>query len=82
MLFGYLGMTGYSTTENVNNVNIPHLHLGLELIFDTSIYDTPNEIWIDVYEIVEFLEANTSETYQVDNEYVRTYDFMEDYLIE
>ncbi len=23
-VIGYLGMTGYSTKENVNNINIPH----------------------------------------------------------
>ena len=33
-VIGYLGMTGYSTKENVNNINIPHLHFGLQLIFD------------------------------------------------
>ncbi len=54
-VIGYLGMTGYSLTENVNNVNIPHLHLGMQLIFDESQINTPNEIWIDVYAIIEFL---------------------------
>ncbi len=54
-VIGYLGMTGYSITENVNNVNVPHLHLGIQLIFDESQIDSPNEIWIDVYNIVEFL---------------------------
>lgn len=84
-VIGYLGMTGYSTTENVNNVNIPHLHLGLELIFDQTIIDTPNEIWIDVYEIVEFLQSNKSETYLLDDDtkdHIRKYDYMEDYLTD
>ena len=53
---GYLGMTGYSIKENVNNVNVPHLHFGIQLIFDESQIDCPNEIWIDVYEIIEFLK--------------------------
>lgn len=35
-VIGYLGMTGYSTKENVNNINIPHLHFGMQLIFDES----------------------------------------------
>ena len=32
-VIGYLGMTGYSTKENVNNINTPHLHWGMQLIF-------------------------------------------------
>ena len=32
----YMGHTGYSTTENVNNIKIVHLHWGLQLIFDES----------------------------------------------
>ena len=55
-IIGYLGMTGYSIKENVNNVNVPHLHFGIQLIFDESQVDSPNEIWIDVYEIIEFLK--------------------------
>ena len=35
-LIGYLGMTGYSTKENVNNINTPHLHFGMQLVFDES----------------------------------------------
>ena len=31
-----MGHTGYSTTENVNNIKIVHLHWGLQLIFDES----------------------------------------------
>ena len=60
-VIGYLGMTGYSIKENVNNVNVPHLHFGIQLIFDESQVDSPNEIWIDVYNIVEFLKRNRSE---------------------
>lgn len=33
-VIGYLGMTGYSSHENVNNINIPHLHFGVQLIFN------------------------------------------------
>ena len=80
-VIGYLGMTGYSTKENVNNINVPHLHFGMQLIFDESQVDSPNEIWIDVYQIIEFLMQNRSEVYQSNTEtkdYSRKYDFMEE----
>lgn len=32
----YMGHTGYRTKENVNNIEITHLHWGLQLIFDES----------------------------------------------
>lgn len=54
-VIGYLGMTGYSATENVNNINIPHLHYGLEIIFDKSQKEGWNQIWIDMYELTKFL---------------------------
>lgn len=84
-VIGYLGMTGYSTKENVNNINVPHLHFGMQLIFDESQVDSPNEIWIDVYQIVEFLKKNRSEVYMNNKEtkdYVRKYDFYEDAIFE
>lgn len=84
-VIGYLGMTGYSTKENVNNINVPHLHFGMQLIFDESQVDSPNEIWIDVYQIVEFLKKNRSEVYMNNKEtkdYVRKYDFYEDGIFE
>ena len=84
-VIGYLGMTGYSRKENVNNINIPHLHFGMELIFDESQFDSPNEIWIDVYEIIEFLKKNRSEVYMANEQtkdYERKFDFMEDSLTE
>lgn len=59
-VIGYLGHTGYSATENVNNIEIPHLHFGLELIFDESQKDSDNEIWIDCYALVRFLHQNQS----------------------
>lgn len=57
-VIGYLGMTGYSSKENVNNIKVPHLHFGMQLIFDESQKDGINQIWIDVYGIVEFLQKN------------------------
>ena len=79
-VIGYLGMTGYSTKENVNNINVPHLHFGLQLIFDESQVDGNNEIWIDVYNIIEFLMQNRSAVFMNNSEtkdYVRKYNFKE-----
>lgn len=84
-VIGYLGMTGYSTKENVNNINVPHLHFGMQLIFDESQVDSPNEIWIDVYQIIEFLKKNRSEVYMANQEtkdYERKFDLMEESLTE
>ena len=85
MLFGYLGMTGYSTKENVNNINVPHLHFGIQLIFDESQKDGTNQIWIDVYQIIEFLRKNKSEVVKQDNEskdYIRKYDMIDPNISE
>lgn len=65
-VIGYLGRTGYSHTENTNNINEPHLHFGLELIFDESQKDSNNEIWVSCYELVKFLNLNRSETVKVE----------------
>lgn len=59
---GYLGRTGYSRTENTNNIDDPHLHFGMELIFDESQKDSNNEIWVNCYELVKFLNMNRCET--------------------
>lgn len=59
-VIGYLGMTGYSAKENVNNIDIPHLHFGLELIFKPEQKDGYNQIWIDVYALTQFLAKNRS----------------------
>ena len=63
-VIGYLGMTGYSTKENVNNINTPHLHWGMQLIFDDSQKDAISEIWIDVYAITKLLRKNQSAVYR------------------
>ena len=57
---GYVGMTGYSENENVNGMQRPHLHFGMQLIFHPSQEEGNNEIWIDVYDIVNFLEHHKS----------------------
>jgi len=59
-VIGYLGRTGYSSKENVNNIDTSHLHFGMQLIFDESQKETISEIWIDVYNIVRLLSRNKS----------------------
>lgn len=79
-VIGYLGMTGYSLKENVNNINVPHLHFGMQLIFDESQKEGNNEIWIDVYSIIEFLKKNRSEVsmcYEDTKDYGRKYDIID-----
>lgn len=72
-VIGYLGMTGYSVKENTNNINIPHLHYGLQIIFDPSQKDGWNQIWIDMYALTKFLYQNrASSITTADNEQVST----------
>lgn len=59
-VIGYMGRTGYSTTENVNNIDEYHLHFGIQLIFDESQRDGNGEIWISCYELTKFLYQNQS----------------------
>ena len=75
-VIGYLGRTGYSSTENTNNIDTPHLHFGLQLIFDASQKEGNNEIWIDCYELVKFLRMNQSQVAKVEGtkEWERVYD--------
>ncbi|MCI8497505.1 MAG: M23 family metallopeptidase [Clostridiales bacterium] len=78
-VIGYVGRTGYSINENVNNINQSHLHFGMQLIFDESQKEGNNEIWIDLYEITKLLQKNKSEVYKVEEqkEYYRVHDFNE-----
>ena len=62
-VIGFMGRSGYSAKENVNNIETVHLHFGLELIFDESQKESQNEIWIDVYDIVRLLERHRSSVY-------------------
>ena len=59
-VIGFMGRTGYSHKENVNNIETVHLHFGLELIFDESQKECNSEIWIDVYNIVRLLNRHRS----------------------
>lgn len=75
----YLGRTGYSVKENVNNIDTAHLHFGMQLIFDESQVDSPNEIWIDVYQIIRLLDNKRSEVVKdpETKDYSRVYDIRE-----
>ena len=75
-VIGYMGMTGYSEKENVNGMNVPHLHFGLQLIFDESQKEGTNQIWLDVYNLVRLLEQNRATVVkdEVTGEYIRKYD--------
>mgnify|MGYP003370285136 CR=1 FL=1 len=57
-IIGYTGQSGYSIKENVNNINVPHLHFGIQLIFDESQKECLSEIWIDTYPLIQLLSAN------------------------
>ena len=67
--------TGYSTEENVNNIDEYHLHFGLQLIFDESQREGSNEIWVSGYELTRFLSGSRSEVQRNDEtkEWSRVY---------
>ena len=81
-VIGYLGRTGYSTTENTNNIEEPHLHFGIQLIFNESQKESDNEIWINCYELVKFLSIHRSEVHKVEGtkEWTRTYQIQDPIL--
>ncbi len=68
-VIGYLGVTGYSTKQNANMGCKPHLHLGMQLIFDESQIQGPSEIWIDLYNISKFLSHNRATVVKDGKEY-------------
>ncbi len=77
-VIGYMGRTGYSATENVSNIVTPHLHIGLELIFDESQFESDNEIWVNLYPLMQLLARHKAETVRAeDGEYTRRYAFEE-----
>ena len=65
-VIGFMGRTGYSAKENVNNIETVHLHFGLQLIFDESQKDGDGEIWVDVYELVRLLSCHRSSVRRTD----------------
>jgi murein DD-endopeptidase MepM/ murein hydrolase activator NlpD len=82
-LIGFMGRTGYSDKENVNNIETVHLHFGMQLVFDESQKECNSEIWIDVYDIVRLLSSHRSSVRKTQDGWQRVYPFvdldMEDY---
>ena len=74
-LIGFMGRTGYSDRENVNNIETVHLHFGLQLIFDESQKECNSEIWIDVYQIVRLLSAHRSSLRKTADGWQRVYPY-------
>lgn len=74
-LLGFMGRTGYSDTENVNNIESVHLHFGLQLVFDESQKECNSEIWIDVYNIVRLLERHRASYQKENGSWKRVYAF-------
>lgn len=74
---GFMGRTGYSDKENVNNIETVHLHFGLELIFEESQKECNSEIWIDVYHIVRLLSCHRSSVRKTANGWERVYPFVD-----
>ena len=76
-LLGFMGRTGYSDKENVNNIETVHLHFGIQLIFDESQKECNSEIWIDAYEIVRLLSEHRSSLVQENGRWQRRYPFVD-----
>jgi len=74
-LIGFMGRTGYSDKENVNNIETVHLHFGLQLIFDESQKECLSEIWIDVYDIVRLLNDHRSSIRKTADGWRRVYPY-------
>lgn len=74
-LIGFMGRTGYSDRENVNNIETVHLHFGMELVFDESQKECNSEIWIDVYDIVRLLSQHRSSIRHTQDGWQRVYPF-------
>ncbi len=74
-LIGFMGRTGYSDKENVNNIETVHLHFGMQLIFDESQKECLSEIWIDVYDIVRLLAGHTSSLKKTEQGWQRVYPY-------
>lgn len=74
-LIGFLGRTGYSDTENTNNIDVNHLHFGMQLIFDESQKECNSEIWIDVYQINRLLAQHRSSIKKTQTGWERVYPY-------
>ena len=74
-IIGFMGRTGYSDKENVNNIETVHLHFGMELVFDESQKECLSEIWIDVYDIVRLLSSHRSSVRKTESGWQRVYPY-------
>ena len=74
-LIGFMGRTGYSDKENVNNIETVHLHFGMELVFDESQKECNSEIWINVYDIVRLLSNHRSSVRKTAEGWKRVYPY-------
>ena len=74
-LIGFMGRTGYSDKENVNNIETVHLHFGLQLVFDESQKECNSEIWINVYDIVRLLSSHRSSVQKTAAGWQRVYPY-------
>lgn len=76
-VIGFMGRTGYSARENVNNIDTVHLHFGLQLVFEESQKECDSEIWVDIYDIVRLLSAHRSSVRydQESGKWVRLYPY-------
>ena len=79
-ILGYTGQTGYSLSENTNNIDTPHLHFGMQLVFDEDAKDSDTQIWIDLYDITRLLSAHRCSVERDDKtgDYRRRYRFAEE----
>ena len=76
-VIGFMGRTGYSDKENVNNIETVHLHYGMQLVFDESQKECNSEIWVDVYPIVRLLSQHRSSVGKKDGVWQRKYAFVD-----
>ena len=76
-LIGFMGRTGYSHQENVNNIETVHLHFGMQLVFDESQKECNSEIWIDVYDIVRLLSSHRASYRHQNGSWTRVYPFQD-----
>jgi murein DD-endopeptidase MepM/ murein hydrolase activator NlpD len=76
-MIGFMGRTGYSDKENVNNIETVHLHFGIQLVFDESQKECNSEIWIDVYDIVRLLSQHRSSIIKTSEGWVRRYSYLD-----
>lgn len=74
-LIGFMGRTGYSDKENVNNIETVHLHFGMQLVFEESQKECLSEIWIDTYDLVRLLSSHTCSYRKTESGWERIYPY-------